>query len=401
MKRILLLLFLFFPALLSAQNGGTIESRYGIGELDLMATARQRAMGAVTSALSSGTDISLTNPAGWSLADQLRLQGGLTLEHLSMERGDASSNSGVVKGFQFVFPLEDSWKLSLGTAVLPVSRSSYKTMATGSIEGEDYTTTYEGAGGVSLFRAGLAFEALPHLRIGAAYQYYFGTIDQDWELKFANGSYFTSRQTRATSHSGSGFLAGLLYDGIRDLTIGISVHPAAELRASRNLLLQYSTEDSTLAGKSGTQDYPLLLQVGAAYRLSEKFLVAAEYSTQDWTDAIVFDRKQNALGLTYKIGAGVEWLPYKDELGYRALAETAFRMGFYYQQPYLKINEDVSKEYFITAGAGFPIFGGNRGDIAFEYGWRDGSSDLLGRQNILRISLTISVGESWFIRNTD
>ncbi len=400
MKRIFLLIFLF-PAILSAQNGGTIESRYGIGELDLMATARQRAMGAVTTALTSGTDISLTNPAGWSMADQLRLQGGLTLEHLSMERGDASSMSGVVKGFQFVFPLEDSWKLSLGTAVLPVSRSSYKTTATGSIDGEEYTTTYEGAGGVSLFRAGLAIEPLPHLRVGAAFQYYFGTIDQDWELKFSNGSYFTAQQTRATSHSGSGFLAGLLYDGIRGLTVGVSVHPAAELRTSRNLLLQYSTEDSTLSGKSGTQDYPLLFQVGAAYQLSEKFLVAAEYSTQDWTDAIVFDRKQNELGLTYKVGAGIEWLPYKDELGYRALAETAFRMGFYYQQPYLKINDDVSKEYFITAGAGFPIFGGNRGDFAIEYGWREGGSDLLGRQDIIRVSVTISVGESWFIRNSD
>jgi long-subunit fatty acid transport protein len=397
----ILLVFLLLPAAVFAQNGGTIESRYGIGELDLMATSRQRAMGAVSAALSSPTDVSLTNPAGWSLVSELRLEGGITFEHITMERGDASSTSGVLKGFQFVFPLEDSWKLSLGTAVLPVSRSSYKTTAVGEIDGESYTTTYEGSGGLSLFRAGLALEPLPHLRIGAAYQYYFGTIEQDWELRFDNGVYYTSRQTRATGHSGSGFLTGLLYDGIKGLTIGISLHPAASLRASRNLLEQTSIGDSIINGASGTQDYPMLMQVGAAYQLSDKFLVAAEYATQDWTEATVFDRKQNQLGLTYKIGAGVEWSPYKNELGYRALAETAFRCGFYMQQPYLSINDAISKEYFITAGAGFPIFGGNRGDIALEYGWRNSDSDMLGSQNILRASITISVGESWFIRNRE
>ncbi|MCB2203427.1 hypothetical protein KQI65_01660 [bacterium] len=404
MKRIFIF-FLILPAALFAQtlfaqNGGTIESRFGIGELDLMATARQRAMGAVTG-LSTTNDMSLTNPAGWSMSTQLRLQGGLTLEHLSMERANASSNTGVIKGFQFVLPLEDDWKLSLGTAVLPVSRSSYKTTYRGEVAGEEYTTTYAGDGGVSMFRAGLALEALPHLRIGAAYQYYFGTISQDWEMVFDNGSYFTSYQTRATSHSGSGFLAGLLYDGIEGLTLGVSLHPAVELRASRNLLLQYSTEDSTQTGASGVQDYPLLFQVAASYQLGEKWLVAAEYATQDWTDATVFDRKQNELGLAYKIGAGFEWYPYKNELGYRTLAETAFRFGFYYQQPYLMINDQSAKEYFFTAGAGFPIFGGSRGDFALEYGWRDGDSNLLGSQNIIRASVTISVGESWFKRNSE
>jgi len=179
------------------------------------------------------------------------------------------------------------------------------------------------------------------------------------------------------------------------------MQPAAELNASRNLLLQYSTEDSILAGASGAQDLPMLLHVGASWNMTEKLLLAAEYSTQDWTDATVFDRKQNVLGSSYKVGVGAEWYPYRDELGYRALARTAFRLGFYMHQPYLSVGDESTSEYFITTGIGFPIFASNRGDISLEYGWRGAESDLLGSQSILRATFSISVGESWFVRKRD
>lgn len=400
MKRILLV-FLLSISFASAQNGGTIESRYGIGELDLMSTARQRALGTVTSAVPTASDLSLTNPASWTSVTELRLQGGVSLEHIAISRGDAGVTNSAIKGFQFVMPIEETWRLRLGTAILPVSRSSYKTLTEGAVDGEQYTGTYEGSGGVSVFRAGLAFEPLPHLKFGAAYQYFFGTIEQDWELRFDNGVYFTSRQTRATRHSGSGLVLGLLYDGIRDVTFGFSMQPPADISASRNLLLQYSTADSILAGTSGTQDLPLLLHVGASWQMTEKLLLAAEYSTQDWTDATVFDRKQNVLGSSYKIGVGAEWYPYKDELGYRALGRTAFRLGFYMHQPYLSIGDETISEYFVTTGIGFPIFTSNRGDVALEFGWRGAESDQLGSQSIIRATFSISVGESWFVRKRD
>lgn len=400
MKRILFFFFLTVTVA-TAQNGGTIESRYGIGELDIMATARQRAMGGVTAGIASEYDLSLTNPASWGAVSELRLQGGFTYEYLSVSKADAGISTGAIKGFQFVIPLEETWKLRIATAMLPVSRSSYKTTTEGVVDGETYSGTYEGSGGLSQLRVGAAIEPLPHVRLGLVYQYYFGTIDQDWELKFDNGVYFSALQTRATSHTGSGFLAGLQYDGIEGLTLGVSVQPEIHLRASRNFVLQYSTEDSILTGASGTQDLPMQLYVGASYQLTEKLLVAAEYSTQDWSDALIFDRKQKQLGKQYKVGVGAEWYPYKDELGYRTLSRTALRLGFYTQQPYMTINDEASTEYFLTAGVGFPIFGSSRGDFALEYGWRGSEDDLLGKQDIIRASISVSVGESWFIRRSD
>jgi hypothetical protein len=400
MKR-LILGILLFTSVVSAQNGGTIESRFGIGELDLMVTGRQRAMGSVATPLTSATDISVINPAAWSEIKELRLEGGISYEYLTLSKSDASISSGAIKGFTFVFPLEESMRLRLGSSIMPLSRSDYRTRGSGSIEGDTYTVTYEGSGGISLFRAGLSAEPLPHVKLGAAYQYYFGTIEQFSELHFDNGSWFDARQKRATAHSGSGFLFGLIYDGIRDLSFGLSLRPATALNASRNLVMEYSTTDSTITGASGTQDIPLAFSAGVAWQMTDNFLIAADYSRQDWSEAIMFEGKQRGQGEAYKWALGAEWYPYKNDPDERTLSRMAFRLGFYLQQPYMTFYDEPGQEFFITAGAGFPVFGNNRSDIAIEYGWRGDDTQALGKQTIIRLSLSVSVGESWFVRKTD
>ncbi len=392
---------LLCTSLASAQNGGTIESRFGIGELDLMVTSRQRGMGTAAAGLLSATDINSINPAAWSDVRELRLQGGMSFEHVTMSHSDNTVSSGAIKGFHFVMPLEESLRLRLGSAIMPVSRSVYKTLGSGTIEGEPYTVNYEGAGGISLFRAGLSAEPLAHVKIGAAYNYYFGNIDQNWELSFKNGLWYSARQTRATSHSGSGFLLGLLYDGIRDVSIGVALRTAAALNATRNLVYEYSTEDSTLTGASGTQDLPSMLSAGISWQMTDELLIAADYSRQDWTEAIMFEGKQSGQGVAYKWAVGAEWYPYKNDPEARTLSRTAFRLGFYLQQPYVAFDNQSGTEQFITAGVGFPIFGSNRGDIAVEYGWRGSETQSLGTQNILRLTLFVTVGEPWFVRSQD
>lgn len=400
MKKIIIA-FLLCTSFASAQNGGTIESRFGVGELDLMVSARQRGMGTTAVGLLSATDINPINPAAWSSIGELRLEGGISYERISMSNSDNAVGIGAVKGFSFVFPLEESLKMRLGSALMPVSRSEFKTRGIDSVDGESYTVAYEGSGGLSLFRAGLSAEPLPHVKIGATYDYYFGNIDQISELRFDNGAWFPARQTRATSHSGSGFLLGLLYDGIQNFSFGVSMRTATSLNASRNLVYEYTTSDSTLIGASGTQDIPMALSAGISWQLSDELLVATDYSRQDWSEAIMFDGKQNGQGETYKWAVGAEWYPYKNDLEARTMSRTAFRLGFYLQKPYMAIDNNTDTEYFVTAGTGFPVFGSNRSDVSLEYGWRGSDAQLLGKQSIFRLSFSVTVGESWFKRKSD
>ncbi len=399
--RIAIALFLLCSATAFAQNGGTIESRFGIGELNSLTTSRQRGMGGVSTPLLSEYDINQSNPAAWTSVNQLRLSTGVTFEHLTMSKTSNTVASGAIKGFQFLFPLEESMRTRFSAGLLPISRSEYSAIGTQSIEGDEYDITYEGNGGISMLRAGFAFTPIDKLSFGAAYLYYFGTIEQSWELRFDDPKYFPAVQRRATSHNGSGVLIGVVYDGPGGLTFGASVSPEVSLSAGRNLVLSYSTMDSTISGAAGTQTIPMEYALGLSWRMNDEMLFAMDYRAQNWSEAIVFSEKQSALGAAYTMNVGFEWQPFIKQIDARTLSRTVFRFGLSLAQPYISLQDNDVQEIFLTTGAGFPIFGSSRADVAAGYGWRGSESNLLGTQNIFRLSLSVSVGESWFIRNKE
>ena len=403
MKKILLAFFLVLCEFAAAQNGLTIGSRFGIGELGYQATVRQRAMGSVSVPLLSTYDISQTNPAAWTELRSLRLQGDLSFESVNVAAPTSYSASDLqVKGFQFAIPLDEDLAIRLVGGVLPYSRVSYtlKTTAEELQTQKQFSASYEGTGGLTLFHIGSSVQPLPWLRIGADFLYYFGTIDQDWLVDYADENFFNASQTRSTHHDGARLNAGVILHPFADASIGASICTRASLRASQNASVTYSTGDSSMAEGSGTQDIPQTMRFGASYRLSKNFLVAVDYASEDWSQAVVFDAVQKDLGSMNRIGFGVEWLPSNDELHASFLEKTLWRAGFYSATSYLHLNGQSRKEFFITVGAGMNILNQNRADLAFEYGWQDASEGFLGKQSIMRLSVSVSVGESWFIRRS-
>ena len=101
------------------------------------------------------------------------------------------------------------------------------------------------------------------------------------------------------------------------------------------------------------------------------------------------------------IGVGVEWTPVGKDGDTRGINRTAYRLGATILRPYVSLQDDDAQELFITAGAGFPIFAASRADVALSYGWRGADASILGTQNVLRLAISVSVGESWFIRRRE
>ena len=395
-----LVLFLLVLSTAAAQNGESIISRFGIGDLDQQLTSRQRGMGGVAASLTSTYDVSSSNPASWTGVGGLRLQGGLLYEFESYSKNSRlSTGSMSIKALHFSLPLEESMHARLVAGFVPVSRVGYQVRGTGSVNGESYRVDYLGRGGVSSFTVGAAIQPLPALSLGAMYRFLFGTIDREQQLVFDNGTTFGTKQWSTTSHNGSAFTVGAIVTGPGDATLGFTVAPAASLAATRDYTYRYSTNDSTVSGESGTQDIPLRYTVGVSSPLGKRFLVAAEYTAQDWSGATVFNTMPGELTASYRIGAGVEWRPSDDNASVAAAAKAMmFRLGFYQQKGYVALNGEEQKETFITIGAGLPILGMNRADASFELGWRGASEQILGSRLLVRFAVTVSVGESWFVR---
>jgi hypothetical protein len=397
-----LTLFVLLVSTASAQNGGSILSRFGIGDLDPALTSRQRGMGGAATALESRHDISLSNPAQWAGIDGMRLQGGGLFEFEQYSKNSSLAyGSTIIKGFKFALPLEESMRLRLVTGFLPVSRVGYETRGTGTVNGETYRADYNGRGGVSQFSLGAAFKPVSFLSLGASYRFLFGTIEREQHVVFDNTALFGSTQRQTTSHHGSGFTFGALFSlpsPLEDLTVGVSVSPAISLTATRNYTFRYSTNDSTVAGESGTQDIPLRLSFGVAQRISKRLLFAVEGSMQDWKSATVFDAVPGNLTESSRFGAGLEWQNNDPDVPTAAARAVFFRLGFYQQTGYVLSDGQKEKDNFITLGAGVPILGINRVDGALEIGWRGSADQTLGSRMLIRFALSVSVGEAWFVR---
>jgi hypothetical protein len=389
--------------LTQAQNGKAPASRYGIGELHPFTSVRERGMGSAGVSNASHYTISQSNPALWSQVSNIRLQADMVFEKETLDMNDQSFgySTARIKSLQLSFPVSDDYGMSIVGGIVPVSRTDYEVSGFGLEKGQEFKITYAGTGGISAFRFGSSVKPISSLYLGVSYQYYFGTIDQNWDVDFTNPEYFDSHQSRATAHSGSGVLLGAYYTGIKNLSVGASFSPSVSLDASRNLVYSYPVGDSLAEGASGSLDIPSMLTAGASYQFGPSLLFAVEYMSQDWTDATIFDQKQKQLDKAYKIGAGIEWIP--GEVGDTDLEywkQLALRLGFYNAQGYIGLDDEYQKQYVLSAGLGLPIIGTNRADLALEYGWHGAAEELAGKRSFIRLSISISAGESWYKRRS-
>ena len=402
--RSLVILITLLAGVASAQNGTSPLARYGIGELHEFTTVRGRGMGSVSAALPSMYDISQSNPALWSQLKNIRLQADMNfeLEDFTIGSTEFSNTSARIRSLHLSFPVSEDYGVSIVGGFSPLSRADYEIQGRAQEGAEDYTVTYIGTGGISSFRVGTSFKPLSSLYIGASFRYYFGTIDQRWDIEFDNNAFYPTAERRSTSHTGSGYTLGVYYDGLKPLTAAFAISPEVALNGSRNFTYEYSTGDSTAEGASGEVTIPTRMTASLGYKVDGNWLVGLQYNMQDWQNAIIFDKKQNQLGNAYKIGGGVEWIPGEapeNEQDY--WQHIAVRLGFSMAENYVQIDGEARSVSMISAGFGFPIIGNNRADLALEYGWSGSDSSPAGSQSIIRITLGVSAGEAWFKRNTN
>ncbi len=406
-----------------AAQDGSIYSRYGLGELRTFSSSRIQAMGGGGTALWSGESVNLGNPATWS--SQTLVHAAASMRFDGIRTQDAAENSknllsGTLGAIQFGMPLLTS-RLGFGVAFEPYSRVNYGIVTDGSLvtdprSAEDvaYRLIHTGTGGLQRVRTGLGYRPASWLSVGAAIEFLFGIIEETRRTTLFSDEFFetnlaTSTRMRATTATAgaSVLLADVLTENDALALAGTVTLPAT-VSANRAVTLGESLDRDTLGTRTeGSMHLPLGIRGGVSYALRNRWSATADLLYEPWTD---FETDLSLPGIVpgepgsmrdrRRISAGLEFLPAGPSQLESYFARIAYRLGFFVDEMYVSPAADSEVgTRAITGGLSFPaMLTGTRLDVTFQMGTRGSTARNLVRDRFLTLSLTVNIGERWFVK---
>lgn len=408
---ILALIVMAAPA--SGGEGGSVYSRYGIGELRFSSTSRSAAMGGAGLAILSPSSIDHQNPAAWSHISLTRFSLSLLAESYSSSDATSKRRSATSRfsGAVIAIPVLTSSGIIASAGVVPYSTVEYTVTSPATQAGYTYNLTYEGDGGLSLSHIGFSAKALPDLNVGFKFNYYFGTLTHSISQSFPANVQSASSSDRREAHlRGIGYTFGAIYSGLgsvlglrleESLRFGVVFHTASSLTQEEERVVTYRQPSATTVDTITTPDRTLRIPYALGFGISfqdEQLILASDLLMQPWSRSVVGGLLSPARRNSLRWSGGAEFTPKRESTA-PYFQRASYRAGVYYHQSYFELGGKPVNEMGATAGAAFPLFADTRLSIGILYGVR-GSKDVL-KDSILRMSFILSGGERWFVRPQD
>ncbi len=424
-------------------------SKFGIGDLTYSSYQPGISMGYTGIALHSNRYVNELNPASNTAIDTLTFIADVALMgRTHYMKNSVASNIATNTDISFLafgFPIMKGWGTTVG--LNPISNVGYTITCYGQIDTLSTTSLYKGDGGLSEVFIGNGFKILnisksntvdktkiiyTHtLSLGLKSSYIFGSIDKNATVTFPDETYvFDLYKTQRIIVSDVSFRYGLQYHFQKkritedekvhhtDITIGFTLDNENKLRAKETTLVRKylnilgSVTEDTLQNsidKKGNIITPLSLGFGLALTINDKFSWAADVRTQQWSSSSIFNVNEQ-LRNTLFIGTGIQIIPSPQQY-YTYYKMMNYRLGAYYNQTYLQINNTNINEMGLTLGIGLPITKANKGEgttiryklppminLTFSYGTRGTTSDNLIREQFFQFSIGLNLQDIWFVK---
>lgn len=399
------------PSSTDARSGGSFYSRYGIGDTRPLFSDRSRAMGGAGIAAQSSGLIDRLNPASLAAITRTRYSLGVLYQGYSTRdsRNSVFLSGANFEGASLAIPLSPERGIALGLGVSPLSALNYDVSSLESQGNYSYSLTYKGDGGLSLAHIGVSTRIGSNVLAGARFNYYFGRLRNITQQQFTGNLFTGVEAVRNTRLSGVGATFGLIVTGLDDLlglsdgktlNFGIILSSRSSLTSQEERYYTYSTgavttTDSVIAAESSLP-FPISLGAGISYGTS-RVTLAADLQYQRWSELTAFVPPGGLFRDSYRYSMGGELIPsHENEASF--IESIAYRIGFFYHQSYLQIRNEPIDEIGFTGGFGLPIVGDTRIHVSGEYSLRGTTEKQLQKDKILRISLTLSGSELWFVR---
>ncbi len=414
-KFVTLAVLLMLPTILFSQiTTYSPYSRFGLGNMVHQGSARNFAMGGIGLALRDDNLINPLNPASYSEQDTLSFlfDAGLNGNHKIMRSNTqrmALNNSGL-NHILMGFPITRWFKSSIG--LLPYSRVGYNIVEFDLVPNIgiiDYA--YEGAGGLNKVLWGNAVKLNRYVSVGINASYLFGSLTQSRTVDFpSDGNIFSTVNRRRVIINDFYFTYGLqvnipLQNNLK-LTGGVIFEPKTKASAYNDMFLENILRFGTtmvrdtamnVTGEKGYVNLPSNFGVGLSLRNSNKFIIGADFYSQDWSNTMILGQT-DSLTRSNSIRIGGQFQPEPDDFR-NYFNRIKYRAGFYYTQTYLKIRGEQINDFGFSLGLGLPFRNTKTTfNFAIEYGQKGTLAQNLIKENHLTFNFSLSLYDFWFFK---
>lgn len=407
--------------------------RYGYGLLSNQTFGASEAMGGISYGVRRSQQINPGNPASYSKLDTLTFifDFGLSAQYSDLSDGVNKQNfwNGNLDYVAIQFPIIK--KIGASAGLIPYSKTGYN-FGQSKSSGVMYDEVFRGDGGLSQIYAGIAYEPIKYISIGANVSYMFGSFKYSSVSppRTSSGANIGEKRKSYSIHDfkydiGAQFT--LPIDKESSMTLGAVYTPKLTTKSDvyiTEMMFQADPyinqgiaptdilRDDTLSNRSF--QLPSTIGLGLTYS-NKNLLVGIDGTVQQWKNLDYPDdldglNRDNRFNNAYLLKAGAEYVidPYSRNFFQRI----RFRAGASYGNSYINVNASdpktetslgVSgyKEYGLNFGLGLPFRDYMTGklsliNIGFSYSTQRPNIPTMIKQDMFKVSLNMNINELWF-----
>ncbi len=391
-------------------------SRFGVGDLATRKNTYNFSMGGIAYAVSSPRYVNPYNPATNMAFDSLSFifTGGIAcnFDNLKTDKISNSDNFITLGYLLFGFPITHWLKSSFG--FIPYSYIGYNIIDKQIVENVGKTDyKYIGSGGINQLCFNNAVKITKDFSLGISASYMFGKYDMARIVSFPDSIGLMSTKMENYFEVGDVYFdLGLLYKRSlgKNLTLGFGAiyGPSIKIKATENYIAR--TFFGSSAGieifrdtieyrieHEGNLIMPEKFGFGFTLKKTNKWLIGADYSWQNWNKFEAFDIR-DSLDNSTQFSIGGEYLPTTSVIA-PYWKKIKYRFGFRYNKTYLNLRNTRITEFGISFGMAFPIPRSlSTINFGIEFGNRGTTASGLIQENFIKFTVGIAIWERWFIK---
>ncbi|MGH1365478.1 MAG: hypothetical protein ACRBF0_18085 [Calditrichia bacterium] len=386
---------------LSAQSFFSTQKN-GIGLKQYYSTVRGLGMG--NTGIASIDSLTLGNygVSQWLSSPDTRASIAMDYQRVSLEAEGQSQlwSTSSFTGLSFAIPFKKSgWMI--GASLNPYSHVDYKTTQTVESGGISFPQLNIIDGTISQAKVNLMWAPTDQLGLSVSGNFFFGTIEDRYQFPFSADTDFADLIEYISgvySVEYSLFGGGIGFSGHYDLIPNrLKIAGFADLAPTIDVQITYP--DALIEPEereAQLTSFPIQYGAGVAFGLTNRVNIAADYAFQESSQTL--DIADPTYNDWYHMGIGIERSSLRKR-NVSFLNQLDLRGGFSVNQLGYRFNNESVMEYTGSFGFGFP-FGAsrNRFDVAIFGGVRGDDSKNLASERFINLQISLSMGETWFLR---